>query len=217
MKYKFISIIILGFFLVYSCEKDRKSGFPTDGDGNEYDTVVIGTQVWLTANLKTTKHRNGDQIYLVTDNVKWPTWPTGAYCWYANDAKYKETYGALYNWKAASNGLLCPEGWHVPMGTDWKELNAYLGIAPYAGGKLKETGAIHWMSQSEGTTNETDFTALPGGCRYLDGTFRDLKQVGNWWWSDFDSFVIISYSNAYIGEGSWNGNPGFSVRCVKNK
>ncbi len=217
INYTFISILFLGPLFLYSCEKDKKSGFPTDGDGNEYDTVVIGTQVWLRENLKTTKYRNGDQIYLVTDNAKWPTWPTGAYCWYDNDPDYKETYGALYNFKAASSDFLCPEGWHVPTSADWTDLIAYLGIETYAGGKLKETGSKHWKSQSEDTTNETGFTALPGGCRYLDGTFREMKQVGNWWMSDYDSFVHITYSNAQIGEGSWNGHPGFSVRCVKNK
>lgn len=218
INYYLILIVILGLLTLPGCEKHKDhSGLPVDGDGNEYDTVVIGSQVWLTENLKTTKYRNGDQIYLVTDNGKWPTWPSGAYCWYDNNPDYKETYGALYNWKAASTDLLCPDGWHVPTATEWRGLIAFLGGQHDAGGKLKETGTVHWISQSEGTTNETGFSALPGGHRYLDGTFREIKQFGIWWMSDFDNFVRISYSNEYISEGSWNGNPGFSVRCLKDK
>ena len=216
-KKRFFPLLLIWLVIAQGCEKEKESKYPIDIDGNQYDTVVIGTQTWLKENLKTTKYRNGDHINLITDNTKWSTFPIGAFCWYDNNADNKEIYGALYNWKAASSDLLCPYGWHVPTSAEWKELIAYLGGQHDAGGKLKETGTIHWISESEGTTNETGFTALPGGCRYLDGTFKEIKQYGNWWMSDYDNFVYIYYSNEYISEGSWNGNPGFSVRCVKNK
>lgn len=90
------SIIVLAVLILFSCEKDKShSGLPVDGDGNEYDTVVIGTQTWLKENLKTTTYKNGDPIYLVTDNTKWISWPAGAYCWYNNEPKYKDLYGVL--------------------------------------------------------------------------------------------------------------------------
>jgi uncharacterized protein (TIGR02145 family) len=198
---KNIPICLLGLILLISCEKKKESGLPLDGDGNEYDTVVIGTQTWLSENLKTTKYRNGDPIYLVTDDTKWSAWQTGAYCWYENSPVNKEAYGALYNRKAASSDFLCPSGWHVPSEADWNELITFLGGQHYAGGKLKETGTLHWISQSQGTTNETGFTALPGGCRYLDGTFRDLREYGYWWMSDLNRFIKLNYSNAMSGEG----------------
>jgi len=212
-----LTVLIIGMLFFNSCEKEKKSGLPTDGDGNEYDTVAIGSQVWLKENLKTTKYRNGDPIYLVTDNTKWITWPTGAYCWYDNKPENKDVYGALYNWKAASTNSLCPDGWHVPTANEWRQLITYLGVNHDGGGKLKETGTLHWKIQSQSTTNETGFTALPGGCRYLDGTLKEIKKFSNWWMSDYDNFVYISYSSEYISEGSWNGNPGFSVRCIKDK
>lgn len=216
-----LPIILLGVIILNSCEKEKKSGLPTDGDGNEYDTVAIGSQVWLKENLKTTKYRNGDPIYLVTDNTKWISWPTGAYCWYDNKPEYKDTYGALYNYKAASTNSLCPEGWHVPSEIDWSQLVTHLESPEgqhNGGGKLKETGTLHWMQQSQYTTNETGFTALPSGRRILDGTFSDIKQHAFWWTTSFNTYVTVHYSTEYMEFGGYyDGKPGFSVRCLKDK
>ncbi len=211
-----LSIILLGLLTFPSCENDKNhSGLPVDGDGNEYDTVAIGSQVWLKENLKTTKYRNGDPIYLVTDNTKWITWPTGAYCWYDNKPENKDVYGALYNWKAASTNILCPYGWHLPTVQEWTILTDYLG--PYAGGKLKETGVAHWMQESERTTNETGFTALPSGRRNLDGTFTDIKQHAFWWTTSFNRYAGVPYSTEYMRFGGYAiGMPGFSIRCIKD-
>ncbi|MFZ2339030.1 MAG: fibrobacter succinogenes major paralogous domain-containing protein [Bacteroidales bacterium] len=209
--------IIMISVLLTACEKEKK-GLPIDGDGNIYDTVVIGTQVWLTENLKTTKYNNGDPIPLITDNPAWSGFNRGAYCWYDNDIKNKDVYGALYNSYAAKlSNFLCPIGWHIPTASEWSEMITNLGGSFYAGGKLKEAGTVHWISESQGTTNETGFTALPGGCRYLDGTFRDIREHGYWWMSDLNRYVTLHYSNNMSGEGSWNGIAGYSVRCIKDK
>ena len=91
-----IPLVVSVILFTAGCEKEN--GLPVDGDGNRYDTVVIGTQVWLKENLKTTRYNNGVQIPLVTDNDKWASMTSAAYCWYDNNPeKYKENYGALYN------------------------------------------------------------------------------------------------------------------------
>jgi len=213
----FLKLFIVLFLFLNSCEKDKKTGLPVDGDGNVYDTIRIGTQTWLKENLKTTKYNNGDPIPHIIDNAEWMTFGRGAYCWYDNNPGYKDTYGALYNWHAARlSGFLCPVGWHVPTATEWRDLIANLGGEHYAGGKLKETGTIHWINESEGTTNETGFTALPGGHRYIDGTFRDLREYGYWWMSELNRYVTVNYSNPRSGEGAWDGAAGYSVRCIKD-
>ena len=93
-----------------------------DIDGNEYSTVVIGTQHWMAENLKVTKYRNGDNITHITNNSLWSSDTTGAYGDYEDNTTYSDTYGRLYNWYAVDNSsgrYICPEGWHVPGQGDW--------------------------------------------------------------------------------------------------
>ena len=121
-------------------------GNVTDDDGNVYHSVTIGTQVWMVENLKTTKYNDGTSIPLVTDATDWHNLLTPGYCWNNNDeATYKATYGALYNWYTVNTGNLCPTGWHVPGDAEWTTLTTYLGGEDVAGGKLKEVGITHWL------------------------------------------------------------------------
>ena len=69
----------------------------TDVDGNVYDAITIGTQVWMVENLKTTKYNDGTAIPTVTGGTAWWSTSTPAYCWYNNDQTNKNTYGAIYN------------------------------------------------------------------------------------------------------------------------
>ena len=98
----------------------------TDGDGNKYDAVVIGEQLWTVKNLHTTKYQNGTNIPNVTDNNTWAGLTTGAYCWYDNDYNnWGVHYGALYNWYAM-DGLVDNNGYRVPSDSDWTQLTDYL-------------------------------------------------------------------------------------------
>lgn len=113
------------------------SGNPIDADGNEYETVIIGEQVWFAENLKTTKYNDGSSISNVTSDSEWYNLTSPAYCWYDNDeATYKEQYGALYNWYTVDtssnvNRNICPEGWHVPSDDEWTQLKEYLIASGY--------------------------------------------------------------------------------------
>ncbi len=197
-------------------------GAITDYEGNVYETVQIGNQVWMAENLKTIKLNDGTSIQLVTNNMEWEHLRTPGYCWYNNDeASYKDTYGALYNWYTVNIEKLCPTDWHVPTDSEWTTLIDYLGGPIVAGGKLKEIDTTHWSSPNAGATNESGFTALPGGNRYLTGGFVGIGQTGTWWSSTEASvesawFRYLSHyvSNAYrSGYYKWKGK---SVRCVRN-
>ena len=119
--------------MVTSCETcnpidTTEKNTVTDVDGNTYKTVIIGTQVWMAENLKTTKYNDGIQIPLVTDPITWINLKSAAYCWYNNDlATNKNIYGAIYNWLVVNTGKLCPIGWHVPSDTEWTTLTTFLG------------------------------------------------------------------------------------------
>ena len=205
------------------------TGTVSDIDGNVYYTVTIGTQVWMRENLGTTKYNDGTLIPLVTDT--WTALTTGAYCDYNNTPSNSITYGRLYNWyvvdnnaatKAASNGgkNVCPTNWHVPTDTEWTTLTTYLGGENIAGGKLKETGTTRWNSPNAGATNESGFTALPGGYR-SGGVYSGVGDNGGWWssteYSTTNAWYMYMY-NDYTDATGWDSKKiyGFSVRCVRN-
>ena len=199
----------------------------TDIDGNIYNIITIGTQTWMAENLKTTKYNDNTTIPIVANNTAWNTLTTPAYCWYNNDATtYKATYGALYNWYAVdarSNGgkNVCPTGWHVPTNAEWTTLTTYLGGESVASGKLKETGTTHWTTPNVGATNETGFSALPGGYRYYNGLFYNVGSGGYWWSSTENSITLAWFRHMDLNSASVYTNfvieqDGFSVRCVKD-
>ncbi len=158
-------ILVLG-----TCTKPVETPEPCiDGDGNLYPTIQIGRQLWMQENLRTTKFNNGEPIKKETDSSIWcnPQLPKKPlYCWTYNDpVRYSQPYGALYNGMVVIGQLnggknVCPAGWHVPTTNDWLELTRTLGGIYDAGGKLKETGFVHWAKPNSGATNSSGFTAV---------------------------------------------------------
>jgi uncharacterized protein (TIGR02145 family) len=206
-------------FILTSCLKD--DNIVMDIDGNTYSAVTIGTQVWMTENLRTTKYNDGIAIPNITDNIVWAGLSTSAYCWYDNNISYKTTYGALYNFYAVNVGKLCPIGWHVPSDTEVIALGTFLDEGS-GGGKLKEIGTTHWLDPNTGATDEYGFTALPGGGRAQYGEFCGIGKVGNWWAimessnPYFSMAFGLSYISTDIEAGATGKEFGLSVRCVKD-
>jgi uncharacterized protein (TIGR02145 family) len=195
----------------------------TDIDGNVYNKVIIGSQVWMKENLKATKLNDGTNIPLETNNAAWISLTDPAYCWYNNDAaSYKDTYGALYNWFTIETSKLCPIGWHVPSDAEWYTLIDSLGGENIAGGKLKETGNAHWISPNTGATDEYGFTALPSGNRIgADGSFNNLGGYEIYWSSDESSYTqainrVLVFDDTNFRIGYDNKTAGFSVRCIED-
>lgn len=200
------------------------SGTVTDIEGNMYNTISIGTQVWMAENLKTTKYNDGTEIPLIVDATAWGQTNAAAYCWYDNDkAAYKDIYGALYKWYTGMTGKLCPVGWHVASDDDWIILESFLGGADVAGIKLKEAGFAHWKQASYGhqATNESRFTALPSGLRTKGGSFHGIGEESFFWCSISGcGFPAGRYrSMAFDGDFSFPGCyslMGGSVRCIRD-
>jgi len=199
----------------------QDSGLLTDQDSNTYKTVKIGTQIWMAENLKTTRLRDGIAIPFVTDKTEWAALSSPACCFYKNDSTYKNIYGALYNAYAVNTNKLCPAGWHVSTNEDWLKLESWLGGEKIAGGKLKDTGTLHWSEPNSGATNEIHFNALPGGSRYTNGLFLTIKNMGYWWspgeTNTFNNWYrSIYYRDIAISRNFIDSTNGFSVRCVKD-
>ena len=212
-------------------------GTPTvkDIDGNVYNTVQIGTQCWTKENLRVTKYRDGSVIQFdesggTTGNGTGQTWgnrTAGARTVYGHSAANLATYGYLYNWYAAvdSKGL-CPSGWHLPSDAEWTMLTNYLGGESIAGGKMKFTGTTYWDSPNTGATNESGFSALPGGDRNTEGSFGNFIGYALFWSStkitiNFTSNYawnrILYYDNGNVGRRSYySKSSGASVRCLRD-
>lgn len=232
-----ITIILITIFLLVNCGNDAitvdpepfvdhtgEVGTVTDIDGNVYATIGIGGQIWMAENLKVNRYRNGESIPSVTDYSTWQGLTFGANCSYNNDPSNKNTYGLMYNWFAVSDPRgLAPDGWHVPSDDEWDVLINWLGGKDIAGSKLKESGTNHWNVPNSDATNESGFSALPGGWRINLGNYFDIN-VKAYFWTSTPLSVMPSYvysnvlctdSTNVVSLATIKQN-GLSVRCVKD-
>lgn len=188
-------------------------------DGNVYQTVTIGNQIWMAENLKYLPSVVGPATISKTDPYHYVYNYDGTSVTDAKATANYNTYGVLYNWPAAL--LSCPPGWHLPSDAEWTVLTDYLGGKATAGGKLKEAGIEHWNEPNEGATNETGFTALPGGDRTSLASFTDNGMFGYWWSSTEHNTEHANYRGmrsigANVFENYFFKSNGDSVRCLKN-
>jgi len=198
-----------------------------DIDGNEYHYVKIGNLTWMTENLKTTRYRDGTIIPYVHDTASWKKLKAGAYSIYDNESKNADIYGCLYNWYAVIDSRnIAPTGWHVAKIGEWNDLITQLGGVD----KMKETGINHWLIET-GVTNESGFTALPGGYCNENGVYVNLRSMGSWWgvqsanpyyYMDYfilhtlDSRNYYDFKEERVDYNVWRMRLGMSVRCVKD-
>ncbi len=201
----------------------------SDYDGNLYHTITIGTQTWLQENLKTTHFANGDVIPNVKDATAWSNLTTPAYCYYNNDAKNGEVYGALYTWYVGHDprGLIL--GWKTPGQGDYLILRDFLGgtYSPYAvsGPKVMETGNDHWTRPARTATNESGFTAIGNGAFGQDPVsnkfvFMNFKDCAVWWTYDEASpwgvIAEIDQANCWFSSGACHSKTlGAGLRLIK--
>lgn len=244
---RMMGMVMVAATLMVTCTKDDEGtdnegsinfnsdltyGTVKDIDGNVYKTIDIGSQTWMAENLKAKRYSNGDSISYVEDNTEWfnagyelSGQTYGAWSYYNHAENMEGDYGLLYNWQAVTDYRnICPSGWHVPDDADWETLFEALDGYEVAGAKMKETGTRHWAFTNEGATNESGFTALPGGLRYYDGGFTDMGLAGFWWsatptgdYYGLEANYIYLNRDLDPAEYGWGtrGN-GLSCRCVKD-
>jgi uncharacterized protein (TIGR02145 family) len=180
-----------------------------DAQGNRYATVRIGHQTWMAENLRTDLPHS--------------------YC-FEDVPLHCDLFGRLYPWYVAVDG--CPDGWHLPTDDEWKQMEIHLGMdsteAHFAylrgegvGGKLRSV-TYHWDFFNDGATNESGFSALPGGPRYRLGQYGITGHNGTWWTAtEVDSvmawFRYVGHSHTKVGRLYNEKMDGHSVRCVKDR
>ena len=192
-----------------------------------FPAVTIGAQHWMYRNLDVDHYRNGDSIPEVRDSATWANLKTGAWCYYNNDPSLSAIYGKLYNWYAVNDPRgLEPSGYHIPSDSEWTVLTTYLGGEYVAGGKLKSTGTIEsgnglWYSLNTGATNESGFSALPGGRRNDISNYKIIGYFG-YWWSATESYSHealyrnLTWQSSFIYDFTGPKKFGCSVRCIKD-
>ena len=205
-----------------------------DIDGNIYETVQIGNQIWTTTNLKTTHYRNGDPIPTVLSDSDWQNTTSGAYAVYNNNESNADTYGYLYNWYAVDDTRgLAPEGWHIPTDEEWMELEMALGMSEseancsgWRGTDLASQLASRadlWCDGALGNNSNfgtSGFDALPAGYRNNDGNYSSLSDNGYFWTStEYYSFLAwcrkLHCNHLEISRYTRNKEIGFAVRVVR--
>ena len=213
----------------------------TDIDGNHYDAVQIGEQIWMAANLRTTRYANGDEIPLGTDSDTLP-------CRYAVSQTDNIYFGYLYNWYAVMQGEtssaanpsgvqgICPDGWHVPSDAEWAQLmefcstqadyvcsgpEATIAKALAAGNGWQSSDAECAVGNDLSHNNNTGFSALPAG--FFPGTETSFGVYASFWSATEAEDVVncardfnFRYDQAIPSRDAHHTYGALSVRCVKD-
>jgi len=204
-----------------------------DLDSNIYNTIVIGSQLWITKNLEVTQYADGTPINDYNGNQYGLQYDTdGAYIWYNSDSNNKDPYGALYSWSAINNPSdLCyftdlnnvPQtGWRLCTQNDVSTLVYTLGGVSVAGGEMKEIGTTHWNSPNTGATNSSGFTLVGSGVLSHTGNFGGFKSTGYLWTSTLAAggVTVWGYEVSQYGAGistyDYAYKSAFPIRCVKD-
>lgn len=244
---KKITIIMVSLLLLFGCKKSEITyqaeiipNALTDADGNIYDAVRIGDQVWMAENMRVKSDIPSAPPY---SNLDYPQ-----YMYPDNDPNKEQTYGLLYSWGAAQE--VCPEGWHLPDSVDWVKLvetvssidknEKYGNIAAFLCGnmgwvekhKKNAGGDIHASGR-----NCTGFNALPASSNGENfGKYAMFWSTYNNAWDSTLIFVnpldqsqyhirsneptgyfLISYESAYTPVVMFDNLNGFySVRCIRD-
>tara|TARA_S200000501_G_scaffold377205_1_gene434688 strand:+ start:62 stop:961 length:900 start_codon:yes stop_codon:yes gene_type:complete len=189
----------------------------SDIDGNVYQILLIGEQIWMTENLKVTHYNNGEYIH----------------------GDYIEDNGEIYYNANVVNNVneICPEGWHVPTDEEFQLLEIYLGMqeswvsdvgyrGTNEGSKLAgNSGSWTFGDLIENSEfNESGFNVAGKG--WYDMSFAGLffsQQDSYFWTKSIDeedenkNFVRnIRYDNAKIRRATEHMSYGFSIRCLAN-
>lgn len=232
-------LLLIIIACLIGCKKDEPKiqNTLTDIEGNRYNLITIGTQVWMKENLKTTKYNDAVPIPLILDGTAWSNLSTAGYCWYENNiADSKEIYGLLYNWYTVNTGKLCPQGSHVPSDAEWTILTDYLTNNGYgyqsSGNDIAKSmsapsswttnGTAGSVGNDQTSNNSSGFKALPGGHRSFNGIYYNIGDIGYWWSSSENDANLayyrnINYNSSFVTRGnSLSKLVGFSVRCVKD-
>ena len=194
--------------------------FKDNRDGHQYKYIKIGEQYWMAENLSY-KSAKGSSIY--NHKISAP-----------DTIQNNEYYGRLYTFEAAQEA--CPNGWHLPTDDEWNQLIEFLGGKNIAGGKMKSLGTQQdktglWNAPNKDATNESGFSAVPGGYKEPEGYFLGKFIPGGYYtsiehygvyWSSTKANKLYAYSRTLtyqfgsVMRNSKDIKVELCVRCIRD-
>jgi len=218
-----------------------------DIDGNVYETIQIGDQLWMAENLKVTHYNDGSEIPTGYSDSEWAVLGTGAYAVYPTDEGYAsqttcgddcaDIYGNLYNGFVVYDVRgVCSDGWHVPADEEFMELEMYLGMSESEandtgyrgyneGSKLAGNSGL-WNDgnlENNSSFGTSDFSAFPAGYRNSgNGNCLNMGEYGAFWSSsESNSNVawrrLLKWDHREVSRTTQYKILGYSIRCIKDE
>jgi len=240
--WSFSDSILDGNNLINTCEET--TDVCEDIDGNVYETIQIGGQLWMAENLKVTHYNDNSEIPTGYSGSEWTQLETDAYAVYPTDDDNAsqstcgddcaDVYGNLYNWYAVDDDRgVCPDGWHVPSDEEFMELEMYLGLSEEEANSTGYRGTDEGSKLAGNSDLWTDgdlvnnsefgtsgFNILPAGYRFSsNGYYTNMGYSGYFWSSSETSsnyawYRDLSYYGSNVRRASYYKQYGFSVRCL---
>jgi len=201
----------------------------TDVDGNTYQTVKIGNQVWMQENLKVTHYRNGEVIPMVSllEDNKWTSAESGMYCKYEDNDKLGDYYGFLYNgYSVTDQRKIAPAGYNIPSDTDWVKLFNYLGgrssVPEYLLMAQQFITGTNVPADALPNKQLYNFGGLASGIRIFNSfsldktTYSERTKKTIWWKNTGYDAIGVSRIEDYISYWQMHETSGLSIRCIKD-
>ncbi len=206
--YTFLTLASLAFV---SCSDDDSlpnivpadRGTVTDNNGNVYDWVRIGNQMWTITNALNGTAFTEKEYY---DNYDWNPVVSESQLEYVV-TEYIPTFGNLMSYEDAVASA--PEGWRLPSDEDWQKLERTLGMNNTDSRGWRGNGVAYKMQEKN---SGCELGLLIGGsCAYLQNlgtvqqTLKWVNEYGYYWTStiepDYDDFTMVYYRKIAAGDG----------------
>lgn len=229
--------------LICSCKKSTNESVDIvpltvkDADGNTYNTVKIGNQVWLKENLKTTKLNDNtpltEYIHFNPNRSTFPwfstTSPQMLFQWadvsdlnrlYPNKLPF-DYYGAHYNHLAIQSGKLTIPGWRIPTQQDFVTLKSFLASQGHAGNETTVLKSkIGWASSFGNGTDLFGLDIRPAGTTIIGGTPDFASAIAQFATSDLNAMSttrkVVSFGrNGEMSFDDLDVRFGLSIRLIK--
>ncbi len=183
-------------------------------DGETYQVVQIGDQIWMAENYRRDTGLNFHVPRYTESDL--------------TDAEWDRAFGLRYNYETVTADDFCPAGWHLPSEGEFRQLLAYVEQHKTSGAVSQALIANSPLWKGEPGNDEFGFSAMPAAYNLYDSSYGYMHygyegNFAQFWTSalenpELSSVVDLSSSvYAYDLQIHINHSPeneALSVRCI---